>query len=247
MKFNEDTKYIYANDKSDVEYNYNLFKNGEYGSSSDIFYYKNKLLKVFYESLTIKDIDTYELLNELKLKCVITPKKYLIINDKFYGYTMSRFNGNMIIDNNPDTYLYSFLESLDLIKSDIKKISSVNIRMNDINYCNILYNNIKTKIVDVDCYQIDTTSNSKEIYESNMIDFYLTILIALIYNNNDKYDGSLSKSHFYKYIRYIINERLNFNKSISNNFKYLTSIVEESAKCKIKTINDFSNVFYLNR
>lgn len=238
--FKSDEKNIYISNKEILK-KLNLFKKTRYGSNSSIYYYNNELFKVMLYGLSPDTVDLFEYIKSLKPTNIILPKKYLIINDKIEGYSMDRFDGNMIIYNNKNVLIKDFIKSISSLEGDIKLLSKNNILMQDINYFNILYNNISniSKIIDIDLYQ--KLDNRKNLINTNMTSFYITILNSLFFYK--KHDISyIFNSKIYRYIINIIYEKFDFDISIIDNFNYILDLCMNYFNKEINTFNDLKKI-----
>lgn len=241
-KIKEENKYIFVSDKKEITDNFSIFSQSKYGSNSKIYcYHSNKLLKLFIDKATPTKMDFYDLIKNIKTKNIIKPDKFLIINGDFYGYSMNKANGKIIINVNPSIKYDDFIKSLLEIEQDIRNLSNKNISTNDINCLNILFDEHtkESVLVDIDNYSEEKTAPTELLTFNNLNWLYQTILytIAIGQSINFNYDSKL-----FKYIMSLITNEFLFDKNIANNFTFIKNILEDIADKEIVSIKDFRKV-----
>lgn len=238
MAIIEQTNFIFADNKKDIETNYKKLEESKFGSNSNIYFYnETDVLKVLNESDSIQKINDLELLKSLKTTTITTFKKILFINELYYGYSMKYISGKPLYNLNEKTNLKTFLISLRKIEKDLKILAENKIVAFDLNVFNILYDDkINTaNLIDCDSYFSDKDFSKDGVLFFNMKQFYSLILhtIANIFDINS------CDSLLYKYMNRIIFEQIDYIYDIDVYFESIISLLENETDKDIKTIKDF--------
>ena len=232
----ENNGYIYIND-SDI-LGLNRLKNSRYGSNSNIYLYKDILLKIMNYPLSNNELVVLDILKSLTIKNISIPIKYIIKNQQIIGYSMNYLKGDILFKLNEYVRYDNFLECLVPIEKSIHTLSLEGILMCDINCFNVLYseyNNV-INIVDVDYYKFNNQLNKDIIYLDNLFYFEKTLFSSIASKN--KY----LTSDIYKELENKMRTCINNNVSILDTFKCMKNTLENYSNREINTIHDFRKI-----
>lgn len=151
--------------------NFRIKKIGEGSSAACYLTSFNMAYKEYFS-----DAPNYHLLEKLSdietLKFIF-PKSFVFngdIGQKFFvGYLSNYFNGRIIYELNKNILRDKIIEELILLEDDIIKLSDKRVMLQDMNYENILINDLgEIKVIDPDYYWFSSSfTNKKEILRLN--------------------------------------------------------------------------------
>ena len=233
----EDKNYIYF-DINELD-NYKILNCSKLGSTSNIYKYKNnQIIKLFKYPESIEKLNTIEHIKKLNLKSFITPNKFIFIDEQYYGYSMDYFQAETLIDIKDNIKYLTILKNIKLIDKDIETLTKNNIKINDLNFLNILYKskNNKLKIIDLDEYTISNVYE-KYILLSNKEEFKMDFFLSIC----DCFNKNINKEKINKLRKYILSDNNN-DLSLYELFYNFKLYVEKIYIEEILTINDLRNV-----
>ena len=108
--------------------------------AGDVYHYRNYALRIFKDGEKVIDKDTARYLTTISTERILLPKKLLFYNNAFKGYTMKLVSqkgaGKKIIT----TPIDDFIDSVEVLESDVKEVSQKKVLLNDIAPGYTLYN-----------------------------------------------------------------------------------------------------------
>ncbi len=244
MKLKEDSKYIYVSNECDIKDNFKEIYESKYGSNSSIYLYNKKLfLKVFNEANTMRHLNELELLSSLKNLSLAVPKKFLFINELFYGYSMEQKYGTTFYKLNTNTNLKNFLIALKKIEKDLKVLSKNHFVATDLNVFNVLFDTKRkfASLVDCDGYFYSKEDSIESILLYNMYSLYSLVL----YTISNIFQPSSATSELFKYMNNVLREKNDYSTSIDQTFNYFIDLLKDESDMDIKTVGDFRKVLRL--
>ena len=240
----EDKYNIYLDSLDDLNnLKWMIFSNN--GSNSDIYkYYKNILLKVFREHLPINEIKYFEELKKINVKNVSIPQKFIILDDKFYGYSMNFMSGKTLFRLTDDINYEIIVASLNKIQETIELFCKNKYDMCDLNLYNILYDSNKNKfnIVDIDYYEKDMNLSFSELYNFNSIRFQKVFLEAI----TKEFDYIKKSYNLYKELNNILLLGTLDTNSYTTNFMNIKYYLENTYDKEIETLGDLRKILKQN-
>lgn len=245
MNWGEFMETISFNNQKEINNKYKVYKNDDYGSNSTIYNYNNKeLLKVFKNKGSINTLYTLNKIRDLdNIKTIIKVNKFLEINNQFYGYSMNKANGRMLLNikhNNIRELLNTFL----YLEEDVNILTENLIYIDDLNPANMIYNrkNNFIHIIDCDRYFIDENKRFSDIRYNNYVNLYLNILSAL----SNMYFMFHNDYKFYNLMKDTIISS-GFINNIYNFFNYYIEELEDTVNKKIESVDDFRKALKLTK
>lgn len=245
MSLKEDNKYIYAQNKEQITENLKEIRESKYGSNSSIFLYnKTDFLKVFKKPNMIEHMNELELLRNLKTLTLATSKKFLFIDEMFYGYSMEQKYGTVFYKLSNNTNLSDLLTSLRKIEQDLKILAENHFVATDLNVFNIMFDSKRKRasLIDCDGYFYSKEDPIEFIYLHNMHSLYSLVL----YTISNIFDPNSSECEIFKYMNNILSEKIDYSATIDYIFNYFIEILESEVNKDIKTIGEFRKSLILS-
>lgn len=240
----EDKKHIFLDSLDDLStLKWMIFSNN--GSNSNIYKYnKNILLKIFKEHLPFSEIKYFEDIKKLNINNVSLPQKFIIIDDKFYGYSMKFMPGKTLINLDDKVHYQDIVATLPNIQNTIERFSKNKYQMCDLNIYNVLYDEIKNtfNIVDIDLYLKENNMLYSEAYDFNALSFQSLLLTALTREFNYK----RQEYKLYKKLKDILLFGTLNNNDYARNFTEIKNELEDNYSEEIKTLKDLRKVIKKN-
>jgi len=233
----EDNYNIYIENKECLKDLIKL-KASRYGSNSDIYFYKDKLLKVYNHLAYISEIKNLEIISKLNIDNVAIPRKFIYIDERFYGYSMDYKKG-VILPKINDRINYNYLiTNLDKVEETIRILSNYKMEMYDINCFNILYDisNSEFNLVDIDSYREKKYDSLEKLYKENLFSFDKSLLncISFKYTINDNL--------IFNNLKNIITECINKDITTKDTFINIKKFLEKYGNKEINTVKDFRKI-----
>ena len=130
-----------------IKNQFKVYKNDDYGANSTIYDYKNgELLKVFNNKGSINTLYTLKEIKNLPTKSIIKVNNFIKINNEFFGYTMNKVYGRMLI-NIRHNNIRDLLNAFSYIEEDINILTENMINIDDLNPGNMIYNKRNNNLV----------------------------------------------------------------------------------------------------
>lgn len=245
MVFKEDKKNIYCKNLKEIYDNLKIYKNSGWGANSKIYIYNTKeLLKVFNRPDSFLNLTTMEVLNTLNTKTIIKPNKFLIVNDKYVGFSMDIAKGEMLDQINENIIILDLLKSFVKIQEDLKILSERKLANNDINILNILYDEKtkSSKIIDCNSILFYKNTSPENLYIYSCMQLYSSLLDVL---SNEMFFSKLN-NNILNYMKSCISN-IDSNSKVVEFFKYIIELLENSTNNEIHTIKDFRKALILSK
>jgi len=233
----EDNNNIYIEEKKDLKKLIKI-KSSRYGSNSDIYYYKELLLKIYNHLAFISERKNIEHISKLNINNIAIPQKFIFIEERFVGYSMDYKKGIVLPKVKETTNYSQFISNLNEIGETIKELSIHNIEMRDVNCFNILYDkkNNLFNIVDVDNYKENRFKKLEELYKDNIFTFATTLLNCISYNN------IIYDSVIFIELQNILSKGINNKLDMTTIFNNIKIFLENYSNKEINTIKEFRKV-----
>jgi hypothetical protein len=108
--------------------------------AGDVYRYRNYALRIFRDGEEAMDHDTARYLTNITTERILLPRKLLFYNSAFKGYTMKLVSqkgaGKKIITTPKE----DFLDSVEILESDVEVLSQKRVLLNGISPGYVLYN-----------------------------------------------------------------------------------------------------------
>lgn len=207
----------------------NLRLLSEQGSEFIVYYYGNKVYKIFRPNYKLehKSIEELTYLSSIKTSRILMPDSLITKNGELVGYSMQYIKKS---SNILDDKMKNFINELIVIRSDIDLLSDSDVRLIDTNRNNIVYNG-RLYLIDPGNYYI------------NYID---DLVVYLDYKEpNEAEKKNIIKSWNYDRFNRLIEELL-FMGNESLDFYLLRKVIEffETEK---QINNSFSDIIILQK
>lgn len=137
------------------------------GSEVVVYNDDNTVYKIFKKDYKLghKSIEELSYLSSIETSRILMPESLLFENNELVGYTMEYIKGNK---NILDARMEDIIKELNIILKDIDTLSSLNIRLMDINSENTIFNG-KLYLIDPGNYYINNIKDLSFYFQSREV------------------------------------------------------------------------------
>lgn len=134
------------------------------------------------------EIKIFSKLFEYRNESICLPIEFISKDKRICGYVMPRIMGETIGSCFNESNIVNMSTNSILLEKNIDYMSKGNILMDDFHAGNLMYDNEKFTIIDIDSYFVPTSYSTDEVIEKNR-EFHRIMISNLFINNllNDKY------------------------------------------------------------
>ena len=203
-----------------LEKKYFIFNNE--GRASIIYSdYDQLLLKIFYYCNDVFFEKKLEKLSKLNTSYFAIPIENIYLKNKLIGYTMYKKDGVTFEKINSNILIKDLLNGFLKLEDDLKILSINNIRILDLHYGNILFDDIKKEINIIDTDEYGTLYTHNDLY---IVNIKCIAMLLLNYLNLEKNNFNYNN--------------INSIKTLITYIKQLISVLEEINQKEINRIGD---------
>lgn len=228
-----DNKIIFSS-KKEIKNNYAKLSISKNGTHSNIYKYnENEIMKILNNNVTIEQLEVMNILKNYESDLFSKPYLLVEIKNKIKGYTMKHLDGQSL-NNISETVvledMFNFFD--DNVEKRLYKLCQDKLKMWDMNYNNVLYDEVKNQFhfIDTDCYKYDKSKSEEEIYIFNNSEIISVIIEMMFYRN-------INQKKFIKFSK----KELENGKKLKVILYEIKEYLENRYNKKIVTLNDLNN------
>ena len=209
----------------------------------------NSVIKVLNEAgKEMFDKENFSNIVGINNDTCVFPKKTLLIDGEFKGYTMDYIQGEMLHDIIKKIDLKTLTKAIKKVENDLKLLSKEKILLQDLNHGGVMWEDKESriKIIDTDFFYKENLAQEEQCYSSNITSFNTLIEMELgILNGQDtEVIRYLQNKPEYNtlYKEYMIGSLIGENKSVTELIDKAIEMVEKEFGTKVNNIEEMQQL-----